>query len=532
MKEDDIPRIDTLSESQIETLARNYRLVSLIEGGKSPQAALEYLREEYPNIPMSTRWAQKLHKRFREQGTKGLLDRRFQNTNVQVLTTDVKHIVLTWWYGRPAATTVSIWRKVAEACRQKGVPVPGYDAVRKFINSLPEADKLVRKGKLEEYDQQGKPTVRMVLTSYSNERWQVDHSRLDIWVREWVDGKWESFEVWISTMLDAHSRSVAGFFLSIKQPDSYTTLILLGQAISPKDNPAWRNRGLPSILQPDRGKDFMSHTVASSLSSCHIILDPDPPYYPRRKGRIERWFRTLNDGCLKMLPGHMDAVGTTSGAAQKHIPVLLTRRQLMREIENWIVDDYHQRVHSETKRKPAELWEETVHLRLPESEEALHVFLLKSDKIRTVTKTGISFMKGKGGGNYWSPDITFHWKRQVRLRYNPEDLESVLLYDATSGEYLCEAWLMGQPKSKYTSDDVIRTGGEYRKGLLERQREYASEIHEHDRRMAQKTEWEVARKQADSEPAVTAPEPEPNDTDMEEIERLLAEFKRHDSGRD
>jgi putative transposase len=528
MKEGDIPRIETLSDTQIETLARNYRLVSLIEGGRSPREAMEYLREEYPNIPMSTRWAQKLVKRFREHGTKGLLDRRFQNKNVQVLTPEVKRIAMTWWYGRPAATTASIWHKVADACRQKGVPAPGYDAVRKFINGLPEADKLVRSGKIELWDQQGKPTVRMNLTTYSNERWQIDHSRLDIWIREWIKDHWEVFEIWITVVLDAHSRSVAGFFLSIKQADSYTTLILLGEAISPKRNPAWRNRGIPSILQPDRGKDFMSHTVASSLSLLHIILDPDPPYYPRRKGRIERWFRTLNDCCLKMLPGHMDAIGVTRGAAQKHISVLLTRRQLMREIENWIVTDYHQRVHSETNRKPAELWEETVRLRMPDSEEDMHVFLLKSDQIRTVTKTGISFMSGRGGGNYWSPDITFYWKRQVKVRYNPEDLQSVLIFDAATGEFLTEVWLMGQPDSKYGSDDVITSGKQHRKGLLDRQREYAAEIHEHDRRMANKAEWEVARKQADSEVASAAPEPD--DTDMEEVERLLAVFEKRDRG--
>jgi putative transposase len=530
MKEGDVPRIETLSESQIETLARNYRLVSLIENGRSPREALEYLRAEYPDIPASTRWAQKLVKRFREHGTKGLLDQRYNSLANLVMTSEVKHTTLTWWFARPAAPAAAIWKQVKKECEEKGLKAPGYHAVLEFLNSLPEADKLIRSGKLDEWNQQGRSTVRMILTVYSNERWQLDHSRLDIWVREWVIDHWELFEVWISVVLDAHSRSIAGFFLSIKQPDSYTTLILLGEAISPKRNPAWRNRGIPSILQPDRGKDFMSNTVASSLSSLHIILDPDPPYYPRRKGRIERWFRTLNDGCLKMLTGHMDAIGVTRGAAQKHISVLLTRRQLMREIENWIVTDYHQREHSETNRKPSELWEETVRLRMPDSEEDMHVFLLKSDQIRTVTKTGISFMSGRGGGNYWSPDIDFHWKRQVKVRFNPEDLQSVLLYDAATGEHVCEAWLMGQPDSKYGSDDVITSGKQHRKGLLDRQREYAAEIHEHDRRMAQKAEWEVARKVADSEPAVMAPEPD--DTDMEEVERLLAEFKRHDSGRD
>lgn len=71
--------------------------------------------------------------------------------------------------------------------------------------------------------------------------------------------------------------------------------------------------------------------------------------------------------------------------------------------------DYHQREHSETKRKPAELWQETVRLRMPTSEDELDNCLLKSDKIRKVRNTGIDFLiPGKSpaetrGGRYWSP---------------------------------------------------------------------------------------------------------------------------------
>jgi putative transposase len=276
-------------------------------------------------------------------------------------------------------------------------------------------------------------------------------------------------------VLDVHSRTIAGFVLSTKDPDAWTNAVLLRLAVRPKANKKWRNRGLPSILQPDRGKDFLSHSVGSSLAYLGILLDPDPPYYPNRKGKIERWFHTLDNACLRLLPGHMKATTVRAKVAKRYVSTLLRRRQLLREIETWIVKVYHQTVHSETNRKPAELWEETVRLRLPEPDDALGNFLLKSDVVRTVQSKGVQFhIPGNEnlntrGGYYWSPELTHHWKRQVRIRYNPEDLESIPLYCAATGEYLCEAWLMSEKNSKYDIDDVKRNRNQYRRGLVERQ---------------------------------------------------------------
>jgi putative transposase len=133
-------------------------------------------------------------------------------------------------------------------------------------------------------------------------------------------------------------------------------------AILAKDRKGWTNKGVPEIVQPDCGKDFKSHAVAVSFAYLGIYLDFDPPHYPNRKGKIERFFLTLDRGCLRALPGQMEAVGRSSTSAERWLGTLLTRAQLYKEIENYIVEDYHQRTHSETGRKPAEHWEQSVRL--------------------------------------------------------------------------------------------------------------------------------------------------------------------------
>lgn len=536
---DDIPRADQMSDEQLEEFARNYRLVCLLEAGRSAKDALDQLQGEFKDVPRTNRWVWKVYARYRKEGAKGLLDGRHSNKNHSaVLSEEVKQIVRAWWYARPAAGPKLIWQQVKNECGEREIIPPKYDSVKKFIKSFSAHDKLVRTGKIEIWDKEFRPVVRFNLTSYSNERWQIDHSRLDIWIRERTKDAWTPCEVWITVVLDAHSRTIAGFWLSTACPDAWTTSVLLRSAALPKQNPKWRNKGLPSVLQPDRGSDFMSHAVATSLAYLSVLCDPDPPYYPQRKGRIERWFRTVDTGCLRILPGHHAAIGSTRGAAEKHTATLLTRRQLSAEIERWIVDDYHARVHSETGRAPAEHWEETVRLRMPESADALDNMLLKSDKERRVRNTGIDFhIGGKRdadlrGGRYWAPELAFHTGGEVRLRYNPEDLDSVLVYDAATGKYICEAWIMGHDDSKYDIGTVKQSRSQYRHGLVERMKTYAAEIHHEDRRKARQTEWDESRALAEEmETAEATDTAELESADgTNNIDDLIALFERRDRG--
>lgn len=495
----ELPRIETLNEKQIANISRNHLAISLIKNGSTRRQALAAVQRQFTEFKGTIRWINKLFLRYEKDGADAFIDKRLKNHNqVRALTAEIQNLILMWWYARPAAGPKAIWRKVSEECCERNLNAPSYATVQKFLKNQSEANKLARSGNIEVWDKQGRPVVRYKLTSYSNQRWQIDHTRLDIWVRLWVIDHWEPREVWLTVVLDAHSRSVAGFVISSKNPDAWTTATLLRKAILPKENSAWLNRGIPSVLQPDRGGDFMSHAVQASVAKLGIIFDPDPPYYPNRKGIVERFFLTL-DFYLRILSGHHKAVGKTLGAAKKHLAVLLTREQLQSEIEHWIVTEYHQRENEDTERKPAEFWQESVKLRMPESEEVLDSFLLKSDKVRKIRNTGIDFhIAGKGddrGGRYWSPELAWFYAREVTLSYNPEDLDSILVYCAATKEYLGEAWLMGDKNSKYSIVDVKQARGQIRRGLLERKKMYSAEIHERDRRAVKRENFRRAREQ-------------------------------------
>src|SRR5205085_10104806 len=119
------------------------------------------------------------------------------------------------------------------------------------------------------------PVVRFSLTHYSNQRWQIDNNRLELWVQVWHGHQWVHTQALICACMCAHSRTIPGYILSAKAPDAWTTALLIMMAVAEKENPDWKNKGLPNVLQPDRGKTFLAHAVISSLACLGVVPDPD-----------------------------------------------------------------------------------------------------------------------------------------------------------------------------------------------------------------------------------------------------------------
>lgn len=532
-KEDSVPtqkivqkdhRLDELSEDHLKAYAENCWLIRLMEAGVPAKEAIRRV-----GSGRSERSARRLLERFKRRGHEGLLDKRwFRKTGLRVFTREVRGIALSWYFARPAAGPRAIWKETCKECRSRGIKEPCETTVKTFLENLDESLKLFRKGKsgVREWEQDARPVTRYENTTYANERWQADHSPLPMWVKVKVNGDWKPFRAHMTLLLDAHTRALPGHVVSTNYPNSWTIALAIRRAILPKRGRDCSVCGIPSIFQSDRGRDFLSHAVVATLSSLGTRLTPDPPRYPNMKGKIERVFRTLESGCLSVLPGHMKDVGTTEGAALKRVHEFLTLRQLDQEIARWIDEDYHRREHSETGRAPAEYWEDTKILRLPASEDDLNLLILKYDKECTVLNTGIKFSLNRVRHRYWSPELAPHWKRQVRLRYNPDDMESVLVYCAATSEYLCEAFNMLSDTPRYTIEDIKRTRSQWRRGLLERTRGYMETVYKDDRKKAECEERKEARRLAEEmlqEDAEIS-----SDTDDAQVEGFLALFKRQD----
>lgn len=480
-------RADELSDKQIEIISERSFLMSLMDSGLSARAALARVPLK---CQMSVSSLLKLRTRFKKEGPAALKDGRWsRETEVTVMTGEVKKLIM-YYYLEIAGGPRAVWKEVKNALERIGerekreITPPSYSSVKQHIAGWEEAIKLLKKGQagIREWEKQGAPVACLKTTSFSNELWQADHCFLPIWGKKKINGVWKPVHVYLSDDIDDYSRAIPGIVVSARYPDRETVKLLYRFSILPKKNKKWKVSGRPFKLKTDRGKDLICPDVRASLRLLDIEPEPNPAHYPNANGKIERFHRTLNEGCLKRLPGHMAKTGTTIEAAEKHIDELLTIPQIRAEIESWIVDDYHQTPHSETGRKPAELWEETVRYRsVEQDEDALNLMLLRDGVSRIVRNTGIDFTLDGIRHRYWSPDCVHYWRSEVCLSHWPDDMESVLVYLADTGEFLFEAWDMRSDDPRYTTEDIKKSRSEYRRGLVQRLKQHTEDTETDDR---------------------------------------------------
>lgn len=232
---------------------------------------------------------------------------------------------------------------------------------------------------------------------------------------------------WLTVILDDYSRAVAAYRLSLAVPTALNTALALRDAIGRKSDPRWHVCGIPATFYTDHGSDFTSHHIEQVALDLKMVLVFSEPGMPRGRGRIERFFNTINQLFLCTLPGYAPN-GAPPGASLLTVPELDTR------LRDFLLDDYHQRAHSETRMAPQARWEASGFLpHLPESPEQLDLLLLTVTKARKVQQDGIHFQ----GMRYLDLKLAAYICEWVTIRYDPQDMAEIRVYH--DGRFLCRA---------------------------------------------------------------------------------------------
>lgn len=136
-------------------------------------------------------------------------------------------------------------------------------------------------------------------------------------------------------MIDNCSRAVAGYYLGFEPPSSLRTALALRQGIWRKGDAYWEICGIPDMLYTGNGADFTSKRIEQVAVDLKIRLVFSTPGQPRGRGRIEPFFRTVNEMFLCDLDGY--------GARPTRAPSL-TLTDLDRELRRCTTADRAQRV--------------------------------------------------------------------------------------------------------------------------------------------------------------------------------------------
>lgn len=418
MTESPVP-LTALSEDQRTQAHTRFTIIrpALEDGVTQAQVARTH------NVPASTlkRWV----KRYREHGLAGLADAKARSDKGKSRRLPPAAITLIEGLAlqTPPRSMAAIHRQVTAIAKEQGWNPPSYDRVRHIIQGLdPALVTLAHQGAAayrEEFD-----LLYRREATHSNAMWQADHTPLDVVL---LDEAGKPARPWLTVIEDDYSRAIAAFRLTFQEPTALTTALALRQAIWRKEDPRWHVCGIPSVFYTDHGSDFTSKHMEQVAADLGIELIFSEIGVPRGRGKIERFFRSVNELFLQDIPGY-------NPPGFKAVEATLTLAAFEQKFRTWLLSEYQHRVHSETKCAPAERWEAGGFLpRLPDSQERLDLLLLTVAKTRRVQQDGIRFQ----GYRYLDTTLAAYVKEEVLIRYDPADLAEIHVF--YQDQFVCRA---------------------------------------------------------------------------------------------
>jgi len=351
---------------------------------------------------------------------------------------------------RPPLTVAIIHRRVYEWSQQHHLTPPSYGTVYNIIHALPAGLTTLAHQGTKAYQQRFDLLYRREAEG-PNAIWQADHSVLDVLlVRE---GKAPA-KPWLTVVIDDYSRAIAGYFLTFDAPSALNTSLALRQAIWRKDDPRWHVCGVPLVFYTDSGSDFISHHLKQVAADLKMILTNSIPGQPRGRGRIERFFLTVQQMLLCKLPGYAPPKQGVRGEPR------LTLDDFEPHLREFLFDVYHVQPHSDTHVPPQQRWEAGGFLpQMPASLEQLDLLLLTVAKPRKVRRDGIWFL----GRRYLDTTLAAYIGEAVIIRYDPRDVAEIRVF--YQDRFLCRAVCQELAGATVPLRDIIKARNRHRREL-------------------------------------------------------------------
>ncbi|MEV8027519.1 Mu transposase C-terminal domain-containing protein [Cellulosimicrobium funkei] len=396
--------------------AGRWQILRLHVEDKIPLAALA--RDHSVGLRTLERW----HARYRTAGLAGLGSAPRADAGIHRLPADLVSLIEGLALTRPRPPITTIHRTVARICATEKWPAPSYGVVWSIIRALdPAMVTLALEGATAYRDKYELALRRQA--DRPNAMWQADHTMLDILV---VGTDNKPARPWLTAIIDDCSRAICGYTVFLGAPSAMNTALALRQAIWHKADPAWPMCGIPDVLHVDHGSDFTSHQLTATAVDLHLRLVYSAVARPQGRGKIERFFGTVNTELLTSLPGHLTP-------RQPWPAPSLSLAELDTALEAFVAD-YNHRSHSETGSSPRAAWIAEGWLpRMPQTLEDLDGLLLTVPRSRVVRRDGIHFQ----GLRYISSTLAGYVGRSVVIRYDPRDITEIRVFD--HDDFVCKA---------------------------------------------------------------------------------------------
>lgn len=169
-------------------------------------------------------------------------------------------------------------------------------------------------------------------------------------------------------------------------------------------------RGLPMAVFVDNGLVYASTQFGAALATLGIRRIHSTPYFPRSRGKIERWFGQVRQAFLP----------------EVEVAHITTLEELNASFWAWLEVIYHRRTHSETGQSPLERYQKGADKVRSSDPVVLQKAFLWRERRRVSPNATLSLQ-----GNIYAvdPELVGH---QVELRFDPFEIDQL------------EVWLDGK----------------------------------------------------------------------------------------
>ncbi len=194
-----------------------------------------------------------------------------------------------------------LYGKVCNECHEKGIDPPCRKTFGKIISSRPMCKRLFKtQGSRVAYQHDDFYWNLEFTTPRHGERpfeiAHIDHTQVDLEIVHSRTGK-NLGKPWLSIMMDAYSRKVLAFYITLDSPSYQSNMMLIRECVR-------RFERLPQIIVTDNGKDFKSAYFQSLLSFCRVTYKLRPPHEARFGSVMERIFGVTTSQIIHNLQGN------------------------------------------------------------------------------------------------------------------------------------------------------------------------------------------------------------------------------------
>jgi len=215
-------------------------------------------------------------------------------------------------------------------------------------------------------------------------------------------------KTYLFAFIDDHSRLLTGYRWGFAE-DTVRLAAALRKALSA--------RGVPEAVYVDNGSAYCDAWLLRACATLGVKLTHSTPRRPQGRGKIERFWRTVNDQFLV-------EISNPNGQPSSHLTsddpaaALLELNGLF---SAWVEQVYHRGVHSETGQTPLARWHAGWHPgppAIPDPATLREAFLW--EERRTVTKTATVSLHS----NTYQVDPALAGRR-VELVFDPFDMTDI-----------------------------------------------------------------------------------------------------------